>query len=1008
MYRQPKGFIVFLLLGSAYLHAQESTVYTYDEKDYYKALDLYHQNQYQASQSLFNKVKGSTDNESLEASSAYYAANAAIRTNQLGADQLMEDFVTDYPTSTKRSSAYMDVADYYFDQGKYVDALQWLDRAEDQSMSLSEREEFNFKKGYSLFTAKKYAASKQYLERISNSDKYGSQAKYYIGYMAYQGDDYSEANQYFDQVSGNQELNEKLSYYQADMNFKLGKFDQAITLAKGQLDNSDAKELSELNKIIGESYFNKEQYQEAIPYLKAYKGKNGRWNNTDFYQLGYAYYKQGDYESAIGQFNKIVEGNNAVAQNAYYHLAECYLNTDKKQQALNAFRNASQMPFDQQIQKDAALNYARLSYEIGNPYESAPVVLTKYLNQYPDSKNKQEIQELLVDSYITSKDYDAALALLEKNKNYSNKTTYQKVAFYRALELFNQGSYKQAKSYFEKSLKEQQDLRFTARALYWNAQVDYIQENYQEAVLGWKQFSQNALASQTPEYTNHLYDLAYAYFKLKDYDQAASNFKQYLGSAAEKDQAHIKDSYLRLGDSQFADRSYWPAMEAYNKAIEMGGQDADYAHYQKAISYGFVDRTPQKIQELEKFTQQFSSSTLKDDALYELGNTYINNDQTEKGIGFYHDLYDQYPMSSFVSKAKLKEGLSYYNSGQNEKALTQLKAVATQFPNTPEAIQAVATAKQVYVDQGNVAEYASWVKGLDFVKVSENELENASFESAERQLTQNKDKAAIKGFENYISQFPSGAQTLKAHFYLGQLYYKDGLKEKALPHYQYVVAEKRSDFSEESAVRAAEIYMDKQDYTKAIPLLKTLEQGADFQENIVFAQSNIMKASYQLKNYDQTLTYAEKVLSHSKVDDRIKSDAHIMIARSAMQTGNEAKAKQAYAEVQKIATGELAAEALYFDAYFKNKEGDYEASNTAAQKLAKDYASYKETGAKGLVIMAKNFAAMDDAFQATYILQNVIDNFGQYPEVVDEAKLELSKVKAKESQRNSSVAPNQN
>src|SRR5690606_1723377 len=297
-----------------------------------------------------------------------------------------------------------------------------------------------------------------------------------------------------------------------------------------------------------------------------------------------------------------VDGNNAVAQNAYYHLAECYLETDKKQQALNAFRNASQMNFDQQIQSDAALNYARLSYEIGNPYESAPIVLTNYLKKYPNSKNKQEIQELLVDSYITSKDYDAALELLESNKNFSNKTTYQKVAFYRALELFNQGSYDQAKEYFEKSLKElkeintkfsnkytyktvafyralelfnqdsyynakeynekslkeQQDMRFTARALYWKAQVNYINENYSEAVLGWKQFSQNAMASQTPEYSNHLYDLAYGYFKLKDYDRAATNFKAYLNSDLKKDAAHQKDSYLRLGDSQFAASSYWP------------------------------------------------------------------------------------------------------------------------------------------------------------------------------------------------------------------------------------------------------------------------------------------------------------------------------------------------------------------------------------------------------------------------------------------------------------------
>jgi hypothetical protein len=92
----------------------------------------------------------------------------------------------------------------------------------------------------------------------------------------------------------------------------------------------------------------------------------------------------------------------------------------------------------------------------------------------------------------------------------------------------------------------------------------------------------------------------------------------------------------------------------------------------------------------------------------------------------------------------------------------------------------------------------------------------------------------------------------------------------------------------------------------------------------------------------------------------------------------EVKAKAAYAKLQAIAKGELAAEALYYDAYFKNKEGKFEASNTAAQKLAKDYSGYKYFGAKGLVIMAKNNYALNDSFQATYILESVIKNFKSF------------------------------
>ena len=185
--------------------------------------------------------------------------------------------------------------------------------------------------------------------------------------------------------------------------------------------------------------------------------------------------------------------------------------------------------------------------------------------------------------------------------------------------------------------------------------------------------------------------------------------------------------------------------------------------------------------------------------------------------------------------------------------------------------------------------------------------------------------------------------------------------------------------------------------------LKRLEAEADFPQNIIFAQTNSMKASYELKQYAEAVNYAEKVLQNSKIDNSIKSDAQVIIARSAMKTNNETKAKTAYAEVQKIATGALAAEALYYDAYFKNKEGNFEGSNASVQKLAKDYSGYKLYGAKGLVLMAKNFYALKDAYQATYILESVTKNFTDFPEVVEEAKAELAVIKNAEAKTNSSV-----
>jgi len=998
--------IFALALVSNYcVFAQQSAVYTSDLADFQKALFLYNSKQYLAAQSLFDKIEGTTKDEVIKSDCAYYIANSAVRLNQQNADDLIQDFVTDYPTSTKRNTAFMDVADYYFENSRFSYARKWYDKVEEEALSKSEREKFYFNYGYSFYATKNAQGAKKYLSRVENSEEYGSQAKYYIGYMAYEGDDYDKASAYFNQVSGNEKYKEGLSYYQADLNFKLGNFEKAIELAKEQLSNSDENEVSELSKIIGESYFNLEQYAQAISYLKAYNGKRKRWNNTDYYLLGYAYYKQNDFESAISEFNKIIDGNNAVAQNAYYHLGESYINLNKKQEALNAFRNASQMDFDVKIQEDAWLNYAKISYEIGNPYQSVPQVLAGYLNKYPDTSYKEEIETLLIDSYITSKNYKEALKLLEGRKSFENKVAYQKVAFYRGIELYNESKYLEAESFFDKSIGEPREDKYTARAIFWKAETDYNLTNYDDALVGFKQFQGSSQSASASEIKNIDYNLGYTYFKQKNYTKASKYFQKYISNTSE-DKIRINDSYLRLGDSYFVSSNYNKAIKAYERAIKMNEIEPDYAFFQKAISYGYIGKGADKIEALNKFINTYKKSTLRDDALYELGNSYVKSNDVSKAMKMYDELNAQYRASPYISKALLRQGLVYYNSGEDEKALRKFKNVANDYPGSPEGIQAVATARLIYIDLGRVDEYASWVKSLDYVDVSDVDLDNATYESAEKQYLANNTNKGIKLFNAYLNEFSRGLHALQAHFYLAQLYYKENLQSNAASHYKYVINAPSGEFTEQALTRLSEIYLNSKDYAQAMPILERLEVEADFPGNVIFAQSNLMKANYQLQSYERAVDYAEKVLSSSRIDKNIKSDAHIIIARSAMKTGDVDKAKSAYVQVERIASGELAAEALYFNAYFKNIEGHYKSSNTVVQKLAKNYSSYKLYAAKGLVIMAKNFYALNDAYQATYILESVTKNFAEFQDVVSEAQNELNIIKTEQAKTNSSVERN--
>ena len=994
-------FLLLILAGIPTANAQQSLIYTNELSDFDRALELYRDSQYQSAQILFDKVKAQTNNREVEADCAYYSANCAIRLEQPGGDEMMEDFVANYPTSSKHNQAYVEVAHYYFLQGRYPQALEWFDKVDENALTASEMEKYNFQKGYSYFNAGKKKEATPYFNKVLNSAEYGSQAKYYLGFMAYEGDNYVEASKYFDEVADEEKYKEKLSYFQADMNFKQGNFEKAIELGLAAMPKSNAQEKSELNKIIGESYFNLKQYDKSIPYLTQYKGKKGKWNNTDYYQLGYAYYKQNDFENAIAQFNKIIGGNDSVAQNAYYHLGESYLKTDRKQQALNAFKNASEMNFDARIQEDANLNYAKLSYEIGNSYQSVPDVLANFVAKYPQSPQRTEIEGLLINSYITSKNYKGALDLLEKNKT-MNRAAYQKVTFYRGLELYTDGNYQQALSMFNKSIAEPRDAKYSARATFWKGETEYVLENFSESLISFKQFLGFPEAKSTPEFKNINYNIAYAYFKMREYDQAANYFETY-STAGSSDKVRLNDAFLRLGDSRFVTAKYWPAMEAYNKAIEMKGVDQDYAQFQKAISYGFVDRTDKKIEELNKFVNGYAKSQYRDDAMFELGNTYVTEKKNDLAIQTYDRVIKDYPNGVYASKSLLRQGLVYYNAGNNTLAIGKFKRVAAEFPASPESLEAVSTARLIYMDTGRVDEYAAWVKTLSYIEVSDADLDNDTYEAAEKQYLQNNAKQAISALSGYVAKFPNGLHSMKANFYLAQLYFADNLESNAIPHYEFVISKGRSEFTEQSLARLAEIYLKKKDHAKAITILRRLEAEADFPQNKTFAQSNLMKTYYEQKDYSNAVVYADRVLANEKADDKVKSDAQIIVARSAMQTGDESKARTAYAKLLTIAKGELAAEALFYDAFFKNKDGKFEASNTAVQKLAKDYSGYKYFGAKGLVVMAKNFYGLKDSFQATYILESVIKNFAVYPDVVEEAQNELSRIKSEESKTNSSI-----
>ncbi len=965
---------------------------------YAHAVELFNNHHTEQAYHAFKKLKSQLKDKFLLPDIDFYITLIDISNGDPLASEKIEKYLIRYPDSPYRDRIRVFAIDNKFAEGRYKEVRRMIDELELYNLPAEDRERMEFYMGYIALKNNDLPKAKRKFKALLGSKTFGNQAKYYLGYIAYLKGNTVEAQRYFSQVKQERQYAKNIPYYNADMYYRAGMFEKAIAEAEKIYPKSRGKQKSELAKIIGSSYFNLGQYDKAIPYLKAYHGKKGKFSNKDYYELGYAYYKSGNCDEAINYFNKIISANDALAQNAYYHLGKCYLKQNKKTQALNAFKRVAEMDFDKKMKEDAGYQYIKLSYEIGNPYESLDQIIAGYLSEFPASPHRDELKELLISSYLTSRNFEQALKAMQQS-GMTNRPEFQKVAFLRGLELFNEGKYKDAIRLFDLSLKHGLDPQYRNKAVFWKAEALYRLNRYRDALTEYKSLDK----TQLPPFEKALYDynLGYVYFKMKDYPQAARHFSAFISGTP--DSKLLKDAYLRLGDSYFGAKKYWPAMEAYNKAIRMQGHNSDYAFYQKAVSYGFVGKTKRKIEELNKFLQKYPKSKLTDDALYQLGSTYLNLGKYREAIATFDRLINGHPDSPYVAVAMLKKGLAYYNSNDNENAKKTFKQLIVKYPKTPEAVEAAGYLKNIYIDENNVDEFLAFINKIPGFNIESNQLENEIFAAAEQKYFEQDYSAARTAFASYLKRFPDGIYRTKATHYLAKIHTKLNEPANAYKYYEKLALMPVNEFTVEALRYLALENLKNNRDKEAAKWLEKLKSVAQTDDDLLFASSNLMKIYDRSGRHDKAVENARAVLQNPKHDHVMEQEAKLILARDAVKREDWEAAERYYNELSKNARGEIAAEAMYYKALFQHRKGQYDESNKTVSLLSKKYPSYKKWSGKALIVMARNMRAKGDIFNATYILENVIKRFDKYPEIVAEARALLQEIKNEQAKKNEDI-----
>src|SRR5690606_30043894 len=112
--------------------------------------------------------------------------------------------------------------------------------------------------------------------------------------------------------------------------------------------------------------------------------------------------------------------------------------------------------------------------------------------------------------------------------------------------------------------------------------------------------------------------------------------------------------------------------------------------------------------------------------------------------------------------------------------------------------------------------------------LTENQLEKAAYTAAyEAFYTQKNCDDAMPKWETYISKFPYGRYITEAHFAYAECAYSKNIFDKALEHYNFVIAQERSVYSETALSKASYLLYKDKNCEQALPLFRKLQEVAE-------------------------------------------------------------------------------------------------------------------------------------------------------------------------------------
>lgn len=925
----------------------------------------------------------------------YYIAMAKYKRGDRDSVDALRAYLEAYPASVHRFQVRMTIGDYYFFKGDYEKAYVEYDRLSAKVFGKVEAADLIYRSSFCCLKNGDYERAEMGFERLRGNSKYRNEVDFYTAYILYAKGDYKKAEEGFRKVSPRSKMGESAQYYICQIRYSESDYANVVAIGKKLQGAELSPEMeAELLRIVGESEYYLGNNARAIDLLTKYLDSIDEPQRSSLYVLGVAEYREGDNASAVEHLDGVVGESDALAQSAYLYIGQAYLRNGNMTAASMAFEKAYKMDYDRDVQETAFYNYAISQSRGGNaPFANSIKVFRDFLNKFPQSKYASNVEDYIISSYLSNKDYDNALATINAIQKPSGKMLKAKLnVLYRlGVREMKNGNAENARTYLEKA--EQlggYDREIGNEVDLWLGEANYSVGNMAKAKNYYQSYLRNA-GTSGENYATANYSLGYVCIAEKNYGMAEDAFRKVVGVKS-LDKELLADSYNRIGDCRYYARDYAGAQSYYDKALAAGTVQGDYSMYQKGFMLGLQRRHDAKISAMNELIETYPSSAYASKAQYEKVQAYIALEDYDNAKKGFRRLLSDYPQTAEARKGQLQYAVLLNTLKQRSQAIEEYKTLVRNYPTSEEAKVALEDLKVLYIEDNNLSAFTQFVASVNIdYKIDANEVNRLTFENAENAYVAD---GSTKQLTNYLEKYPSGPYSGQANYYLAEDAYKKGKKKEALSYVQKALKEAPDGgFAETALVMEGELLLADGNLDAAQQSYEKLLTKATTAANKKAAQLGMLRIARD-KGDDAKVVEAANVLLGAGLDNDTRAEVVYARGTAYQELGNEAKAIDDYKSLTSSLETLYGTISAYRLAELYHERGDNSKALDVLNKLSDSGTPHQYWLARGFILLSDIYAAQGDKFQAREYLESLRENYpGKEADIFEMVESRLKKLK---------------